>query len=186
MTNHAQLHRQPGVPLPEPLRVRYARRARTQTTQAINRRALGGQQPSAAPVSCRTFHAVEIRPRVRCRALKSTRHGSQGSSTARVGACRAYVELTFVIFGWRWRAHVCIGLHFARMQPKAVMSESLGRFRLRDARRFRGAWPVRVVGDSASVGRPAGGAGRALGAGCCWGVASDCGLALTPPVHRSL
>jgi cytochrome P450 len=36
-------------------------------------------------------------------------------------------------------AHVCIGLHFARMQVKAVMSELLGRFRLRDSRRLRGA-----------------------------------------------
>jgi cytochrome P450 len=33
-------------------------------------------------------------------------------------------------------AHVCIGLHFARTQVKAVMSELLGRYRLRDARSF--------------------------------------------------
>jgi cytochrome P450 len=35
-------------------------------------------------------------------------------------------------------AHVCIGLHFARIQVKAVMSELLGRYRLVDPRRAPG------------------------------------------------
>jgi cytochrome P450 len=42
-------------------------------------------------------------------------------------------------------AHVCIGLHFARIQVKVVMSELLGRYRLRDARRAAGARALSAV-----------------------------------------